>query len=153
MSSRLKAADLGSSSALRLGALLTDRERSCEPFSSRRRRRSTTSVCVSSNGRRTWGGTAPRHQPSGERGLGAGGLSLAPPIPYTHLSQLQGALVLDAVVGQGQPEQGAIEPEALQGWGGAVSQPAGPGRRSSRGTLPAAHAHLRCSPRPRPRCG
>ena len=70
-----------------------------------------------------------------------------------HLSQLQGALVLDAVVRQGQPEQGAIEPEALRGRGGTVSQPAGAGRRSSRGTLPAAHAHPRCSPRPRPRCG
>ena len=59
-------------------------------------------------------------------GTGSGCLSPAPPIPHSHLSQLQGALVLDAVVGQGQPEQGAIEPEALRGRAGAVSQPAGP---------------------------
>lgn len=67
---------------------------------------------------------------------GCGGLSPAPLSPHTHLGQLQGTLVLDAVVGQGQPEQGAVEPEALRGQGGAVSWLA-PGRHSSRGGAPA----------------
>lgn len=40
--------------------LLTDRERSGVPFSSRRRRRSTTSVCVNSKGRSTCGEATPR---------------------------------------------------------------------------------------------
>lgn len=49
-----------------------------------------------------------------------------PPRRRTHLGQLQGALVLDAVVRQGQPEQGAVQPEALgRGRGGGVCEPCG----------------------------
>lgn len=91
---------------------------------------------------------------SAARGAGGcGGRSPAPLSPHTHLGQLQGALVLNAVVGQGQPEQGAVEPEALRG-SGRGSELAGPGPpQLARGPLPASHAHPRCSPRPRHRCG
>lgn len=95
---------------LRSGGALTDRERSCVPFSSRRRRRSTTSRCVSSKGRRTWAGSGGvRPRPSRP----AGPPLRARPAPRSHLRQPQGALVLNAVVGQGQPEQGAVQPQAL----------------------------------------
>lgn len=90
------------------GGALTDRERSCVPFSSRRRRRSTTSRCVSSKGRRTWAGSSGQAPPPPR-----GPAPRPRPAPHTHLRQPQGALVLDAVVGQGQPEQGAVQPQAL----------------------------------------
>lgn len=92
--------------------LLTDRDRSCDPFSRRRRRRSTTSVCVSSKGRRTWREACSSPPSAWESTFSA---PLPPTINrHTNLGQLQGALVLDAVVGQGQPEQGAVQPQALR---------------------------------------
>lgn len=52
--------------------------------------------------------------------------SRPPPHQLTHLGQLQGALVLDAVVRQRQPEQGAVQPEALGGGASVSPGPATP---------------------------
>lgn len=78
--------------------------------------------------------------------------STSPSSQHTHLGQLQSALVLDAVVGQGQPEQGAVQPKALEG--GKVHEPAdlSPEVPWVRPPL-RVHARRRCNQRPRPRCG
>lgn len=71
---------------------------------------------------------------------------------HTHLCQLQSALVLDAVVGQGQPEQGAVQPEALEG--GKVHEPVDLSPEAPWVHPPLrTHARQQCSQRPRPRCG